>query len=514
MRSSFLSPLALITLSLLCACSGSDDNDGPSFSGPCGQCTKMQFKCGWGDSETDYCLDRCNERQETYTDVCQREYDEAFTCFNDDANWECDYGLTGCQDEISEFDICATMPCPVPDPACEVCDALRESCNWDYNARCNCLSACGNDLTLEGDCQEPLDALAACVGDASNWTCDGSPPSACDEERNLYRHCTAGQPGWECELLRDSVGTWTLIPELPAWVNALAADANGWLFAATGDPVGVDRGVFISKDDGTSWTPTTLNLPEGTVASIAIQGTTLYAVFDMLVFTSSDAGATWTQTGPDMLFGSNPQIAADPFVAGRLYGLTMEGPVRSDNAGQSWTPIVQGLPTPTGGMAMVSDLIPAPDIADRLFAVPDAYGADGYGVYRSDDAGTVWAAANAGIQGLGIDDLLVGPGGRLWAIAFDDEVYASQDGAQSWTPYSPSHPCVHDFAGPSRFALGQKLFLLVDTGDLLASDDEGTTWSLVAKHTQEYGLGQLLFVSPSGNVVLTAGDDGAYRASL
>lgn len=510
MRFLFLAPLIA---ACVCACSDSSDDLGGATAGPCAQCTRMKLRCGWDDGETDYCMDQCNQRQARYTPECQHEYDEALTCFNDGSNWTCDEGLTGCQEELSEFEVCAMMPCEPDHPACEVCNTLRDTCDWDYQARCNCLSACGNDLMLEGDCQQPLDDLAACVSDASRWTCDGSPPPACAEERDRYRQCTVGQPGWECDAMRESVGTWVAIPELPTWTNAFASDGNGRLYAATGEPGGANSGVFVSQDHGETWTPVSGSLPSGSVDSIAHQAGTLYAVVDMLVYASSDGGASWTQAGPDMLFGSEPKIVADPFVVGRLYGLTMEGPMRSDDAGKSWSPITQGLPTHMSGLVMVSALIAAPEVEGRLYALPDDYGVEGYGVYRSENSGAAWVSASVGMEGSAVEDLIGGPAGQLWATTWEYELYRSQDAAQSWAKITPHHPCVHDFAHPTGMAVGQQTFLLVDTGDLLESGDGGLSWTLIAKHTKSYGLGWL-FADPAGNVVIAVGDEGVFRVGL
>jgi hypothetical protein len=202
----------------------------------------------------------------------------------------------------------------------------------------------------------------------------------------------------------------------------------------------------------------------------------------------SDDGATWTQTGPDMLFGTYPAVIADPFAVGRLYGLEMEGPKRSDDAGQSWTPIKEGLPTDAGSMPDIRVLVPSPDTDGVLFAVPYSYAQTGPGVYMSTNHGDEWLPANTGMETAAITSLVVLPGDRLWALDQFGGLYRSVNAAQTWTIESIDHPCVgvygEDYVG--NLVHGQSLFVTESTGGLLESGDDGASWSLAATSEQDY----------------------------
>jgi len=471
----------------------------------------MKFRCSWDDKTTHYCVQSCEDRRRSYTEDCQREYDLALACFNDDSKWSCD-GLTGCDDAISDYDYCTNVDCPLPDnPACAVCDELRDRCTWAAYERCGCRSACGNFLTLEGDCQEPLDTLAACVADATAWSCDGQL-DGCEGQWQQYMNCTAGDSGWECDAMSTSVPTWANVDGLPPWTNAFAMDGQGWVYAACGEPDGTNAGVFVSKDGGLSFSPTSTHPPSGQVSSIVVQAGTLYAVFGMRVFSSDDAGVSWTQTGPDTLFGSEPAVIADPFTEGRLYGLEMEGPKRSDDGGQSWKSIREGLPS-MGSMMDIRVLLPSPDTDGLLYAVPAVYAETGSGIFASDDHGDSWKPANTGMEAVAITKLVAGPGGSLWALDLFGTLYYSANAGQSWTTQSIAHPCVGAYGNDGAWELlyGQSLFAFVSTGKLLESGDGGASWTLVVKSVQDYPEIGSVLADPSGHFVLAAGREGVLR---
>jgi hypothetical protein len=253
-------------------------------------------------------------------------------------------------------------------------------------------------------------------------------------------------------------------------------------------------------------------LPQGQVSSIAIQAGTVYAVIDMLLFASTNGGATWTQTGPEMFFGTYPAVIADPFTVGTLYGLEMEGPKRSVDAGESWTPIQEGLPTGAGSHPDIRTLVPSPDTDGLLFAIPYSYAQTGSGIHLSTNYGDAWEPANTGMETAAIASLAVLPGGRLWAVDQFGVVYRSVNAAQTWTTTTVEHPCVGVYGeGGLRFVSGQSLFADVSTGELLESVDEGMSWRLVAKPEGIYpGIGTI-FADPSGRFVLAAADEGLLR---
>jgi hypothetical protein len=134
-------------------------------------------------------------------------------------------------------------------------------------------------------------------------------------------------------------------------VTALALDpqAPSTIYAGT-----FDRGLFKSRDGGTSWNATGLtNGPVEALAVDALAPATIYAaVSDAGVFKSTDGGATWSSTG--LASGSVRFLVIDPITPTTLYAAIPDvGVFRSTDGGATWNtslslewypyPSIQGL---------------------------------------------------------------------------------------------------------------------------------------------------------------------------
>ncbi|HEY1304340.1 MAG TPA: hypothetical protein VGF24_12355 [Vicinamibacterales bacterium] len=157
---------------------------------------------------------------------------------------------------------------------------------------------------------------------------------------------------------------------------------------------------------------------------------------------------SWTSIGPEG--GTVYALAIDPSNHSVIYAGTNGGVFKSTDGGSHWSPVNLGLPMPgsgydNGGPYIRSLAIDPQNTAtvyagvsffgDVLFAEPR-----GVGVYRTDDGGESWHAANAGIENripwaLAIDPVTpttlytvgqVGPNG-------DSAIFKSTDGGGSWT---------------------------------------------------------------------------------
>lgn len=62
------------------------------------------------------------------------------------------------------------------------------------------------------------------------------------------------------------------------------------------------------------------------------------------------------------------------------------------------------------------------------------YAADGTSLYRSDDAGQTWEAADQGLPAEGVAALALDPRQpqQLYAATADGSLYGSEDGASTW----------------------------------------------------------------------------------
>lgn len=127
------------------------------------------------------------------------------------------------------------------------------------------------------------------------------------------------------------------------------------------------------------------------------------------VYRSSDGGASWEprNRGISAYFMPDPQpefgqcvhkIAADAAVAGRLYAQNHHGVYRTENNGDTWESVADGLPADFGFVMLAH-----PRRAGTAWVIP--LKADGerippggeLAVHRTDDAGATWQRHDAGL---------------------------------------------------------------------------------------------------------------------
>jgi photosystem II stability/assembly factor-like uncharacterized protein len=180
------------------------------------------------------------------------------------------------------------------------------------------------------------------------------------------------------------------------------------------------------------------------------------------VYRTFDAGAHWapSNTGIKAYFMPDPwpefgqcvhKVARDAGEPDRLYAQNHHGVYRSDDGGEVWKSIADGLPTDFG-FAMVAHPHRAgviwsfPIVADGKRFPPDFK----CRVYRSTDAGETWQALGDGLP----DEPFYGAVLRDALCADDDttagvylgtrtgEVFASPDEGDSWYPVATHLPDV------------------------------------------------------------------------
>jgi photosystem II stability/assembly factor-like uncharacterized protein len=225
---------------------------------------------------------------------------------------------------------------------------------------------------------------------------------------------------------------------------------------------GGDRGeLFKTADGGGSWSDITgkLSLPEhsyvGKVGGIVIDPAapdTVYLLADGVgLLASHDGGERWQVLGKPgelnnpwftaMLIRSDPQLLL-------ILGVEREGGWRfaADNPAPTSTPTVPPggvtLPSlPAGSWQRIADLprqinalVADPTHPQVLYAGTGSFDA-GSGVYKSEDAGLTWRLMVNGLPQEMVNALAFSGDSPpiLYAQVGHGEVYASVDGAQSWS---------------------------------------------------------------------------------
>ena len=180
-------------------------------------------------------------------------------------------------------------------------------------------------------------------------------------------------------------------------------------------------GIFETTDDGASWTPRNRGLR-----------------------------ADWPIENPEVGYCVH-KLVMSPVDTDRLYQQNHVGVHRSDDAGQSWTEITDGLPSEFGFAAAAH-----PHDRDTFYVIPLD---PGHGrtmlegraaVWRTRDAGSTWQRLDRGLpqddahvgvlrEGLTIDSADV-PG--LYFGTSTGQVFASVDEGDSWTEIANYLPAI------------------------------------------------------------------------
>jgi photosystem II stability/assembly factor-like uncharacterized protein len=180
-------------------------------------------------------------------------------------------------------------------------------------------------------------------------------------------------------------------------------------------------GIFETTDDGASWTPRNRGLR-----------------------------ADWPLEDPAVGYCVH-KLVMSPVDNDRLYQQNHVGMHRSDDAGQSWVEITEGLPTEFGFAAAAH-----PHDRDTFYVIPLDPGhgrsmPDGKAaVWRTRDAGSTWQRLDRGLpqrdahlgvlrEGMAIDAIDV-PG--LYFGTSTGQVFASADEGETWTEIASYLPAI------------------------------------------------------------------------
>ncbi|MBI2837837.1 MAG: hypothetical protein HYX75_05960 [Acidobacteria bacterium] len=294
---------------------------------------------------------------------------------------------------------------------------------------------------------------------------------------------------------------------------AIAPRDSKTLFVSAGS-----TGLYVTRDGGKTWrkrAPTGIDrgadsqdLPVCDLGIDAGDPDTMYVRVDGLgLMRTTDAGVTWSLEGRG-LPGQPASVACDPERRGVVYCTTGSWVLRSDDSGDSWRPICDGLP----------DYLTTPLVMDPRHS-ETIYIGSYWGVSRSQGGGRKWKQMN---QGLGtsrdIDSLALAPSDpdRL-IIAGYYGLFESLDSGSRWRRIADA---------PAEYGVDHLVFDPSDSDVLYAaerwssrvfrSDDGGRSWNQWGAPIggADNELNRIVIDPKNSRVVYALTDDGVYRRTV
>ena len=352
-------------------------------------------------------------------------------------------------------------------------------------------------------------------------------------------------------------------------------------------------GLFRTTNGGDAWEPLASPSVGGFgLAGIAVDpadSRVLYAARTAGdvpgVHRSSDRGATWNRTS---LRDPTRQLLFDPTDSSRLFALTSTGLQVTSNRGESWRRLAQvpershlAIDTAdsnrmyiiTGGVFLHSSdggetvtPVSARDFGGNVGTIATSgsgvvLAGSERGIYRSQDVGRAWAAANLGIREIFVHSLAIDPtdpavvfaagprgiyesrdGGEAWnepvaqspdaeVVAIDPSdhstlyaggtggVHKSTDGGQTWQRKSPPSGAISDYIAELLIDPNNSRRLFAAYGSIYRSLDGAEHWTPVLTPDDDYSsyyyppTVSSIALAPSTNQTLYAGGDSfIYRS--
>jgi photosystem II stability/assembly factor-like uncharacterized protein len=236
-------------------------------------------------------------------------------------------------------------------------------------------------------------------------------------------------------------------------------------------------------------------------------------VEDAALFRSSDGGQSWSELSGLRGHGTGAQwqpgaggmclhtVILDPSDASRIFiAISAAGAFRSDDAGQSWTPINHGLhslyiPDPTAEVGhCVHHIAMHPSRPGVLFMQKH------WDVMRSDDAGDNWREISGNLPtdfGFAIDVHAHEPE-TLFVVPIKSDaehyppegklrVYRSRSGGEEWEPLTKGLPQSNCYVNVLRDAMAVDrlddcgVYFGTTGGQVYASTNDGDSWAPVVR---------------------------------
>src|ERR1035437_2756060 len=280
----------------------------------------------------------------------------------------------------------------------------------------------------------------------------------------------------------DNGNSWSTSP-------LIITDVSGIVACGTNIFAGTQNGMFMSTDNGITWTPINTGLTDHHILSLASTGTSVFAGTSYgRVFVSNNNGSNWTAVGTGLpnypIFYPIYGLAAS---GTNIFAPTGSGIFSLSNNGLYWSPSNDGI---------VCTVIRPHTLAANATTI--FAGTMYEGAFVSFDNGNQWAQVNTGLPRTGVRPLLC-KGNIVFAGSDSGGIYRSTNNGTNWTYsglQSDGVACMDT----------NSTTIFVGTGSGVSlSTDNGATWIQTGL---SLGIGYVQSIAVSGTTIFAGTGSG------
>lgn len=372
-------------------------------------------------------------------------------------------------------------------------------------------------LSLLASCNVPMDPSAPAAGEPDATLLETPGPVVIEAARVAAPQLTSIHMqdeinGWgiaETAVLRtdDGGATWyDLTPsglsEAGYAVEEFFLDPDhGWILVADQNDFMRAGTLYRTQDGGLNWTSnavpfgggdlTFLNDLDGWMLADLGGGAGSNAV---AVFQTGDGGSTWTRAyindpnvegAGDSLplgglkFGLVPRDMQTAWIGGVVYSPGTVYLFRTDDGGETWTPVTLPLPESADETALTFESLQFLTPNDAFLTMRMTGDDNQLAVYVSQDGGDSWSLTPTLIPDGGSVDFVSAEEGVIWS---GSQFYVTRDAAQTWSVIPPDILFGETFAQMDFVTSAVGWVITYDTSgryNLYQTLDSGATWMLL-----------------------------------